>query len=243
MAKSEKEKKEKYKKGQWDSWMLGVSYFDGGKVHETGGYYYKECDKAKDKSKKDYNKCDGKDVEVYVQSERVDGVVTQYRFNGRTFRDPILNFYGIENYGPGVAQRLKFYESHVDVRKKLARFSKGEDFSEHDLCPHVDLWLARAHFGKPKEYAELFFAVKGSRQLLDIAKYYDLPVPCDGALLEDIDDLVKYRARHLNIGPSKTLIPITVASLVQKNRRTVRFILYTFIRPWEFDEVFELPDF
>lgn len=227
------------------TWMLGVSYFNEGMVHEKGGYYTKPSGEAR-VPEKDYNGRGKRETEVMVSSERVDGATIRYRFNGRTHRDPIINWYGIESF-EGQVDKLRFFETPAHIRHRLVGYTKGEDFSEHDKAPAIKEWWARSHYGKPKETAELYFPVTSPEMLQEVADFYDLPLPCSQEMLKELEDPFKYRTRAYWMGEKKgderELVPLTTASVIQTNRRSRRLILYTFIRPWEFEDYFELPDF
>lgn len=234
-----------YRLGEWSTWMLGVSYFNEGMVHEKGGYFTKPSTKAR-VPEKDYNGRGKHETEIIVQSERVDGARVRYRFGGKTYRDPIINWYGIESY-EGQVDKLRFFQTSQRTRHLLCGYSKGQDFSEHDKAPAIERFWARSHYGKPEEMAELYFPVTSPEMLQEVADFYGLPVPCSAEMLEELHDPFKYRTRAYWTGEKKgderVLVPMTTASVIQTNRRSRRLILYTFIRPWEFEDYFELPDF
>lgn len=229
--------------GLWDMWMVGVSYYNEGTVHEAGGYHTRKCGGLVEPGK-DYNGRGSSMDEVSISSTRVGGTSTQYTFHSKKSEDPMLKWVGEEDNGPGVAPRTRYFETSGDVRRAVCAYTKEVDFGVHDLCPDVTLWLARSHYGTPSIFAEIYFRVDSVEMLARVATFYGLPVPYDAPLEETLRNAPEtIRARHYALGKDKDdFEPVVVASVIQENRRALRLVLYTFLRPWEYAEPLEIPD-
>lgn len=226
--------------GDWDVWMYGAAYFDGGRCYEAGAVYQKSTGGADLPGAQMRHPHSHRKAEV-IQSRRLDGVLTNYVFTPTS--DPVLMWQGQELADDGQVLRTKRYESSDFVRMMIARMKNGPTFADYDLCPAVTHWLGRAWYDDGSA-DELLFAIESARQLEQVAAYYHLPVPHSAAQAHVLDnEPERYRARHYDLageGPGKFL-PVVVGSVTFQGRQPLRLLLYTFLRPWEFAEPIELP--
>jgi len=234
-------------RGSWDVYMYGAAYFEGGKCYEKGAVYEKMT------GDKDLNepwvqmrgKASFRKAEI-IESERFDGVRTCYSYTNNN--DPSMFWQGNELADDGKVLRVKHFESSRTVQIALASMKRGPDLLDRDLCPDVDFWLGRSWYNDATEGSEelLFAVTNGSSTLEKVAAYYKLPVPHNleqGNILDSKPEL--YRVRHydlLNLGIGQ-YVNVVVAGIIFKDSRPVKLLLYTFMRPWEFEEIIDLPAF
>ena len=234
-------------RGSWDVYMYGAVYFEGGKCYEKGAVYEKTTG-GKDLDEpwvQMRGKASFRKAEI-IESERFDGVRTCYSYT--TDGDPSMFWQGNEVDGNGELLRVKRYESSRMVQIALASMKRGPDLLDRNLCPAVQFWLGRSWYDNASEGSEelLFAVTDGSAMLEKVADYYGLPVPHNaeqGHILDTYPEL--YRVRHydfLGLGIGQ-YINIVAAGVVFNNGQPVKLLLYTFMRPWEFEELIILPDF
>lgn len=226
--------------GTWDVWMYGASYHRGGKCFERGAIYQKETggetlEGANMRGQLAFTKAE------VIYSERADGVYTSYAFNRD---DPLIFWQGNEIDASGRVLRVKRYESSRAVRRSLIRLDKGPTFEEFDLCPDVAIWIGRSWYDDRDEQELLFVALDGSDTFDAVAKHYGLPIPYNEqqkVILNEKPEL--YRARHHDFfGMGEGFgIPTVVGSVTFVSGRPERLLMYTFLRPWDFDEPIALP--
>lgn len=225
----------------WTVWMYGISYYDHGKCYEAGAIYNKftggiDIAGAEMRGQMGFRKAE------IIESNREDGVRTRYSFVDKV--DPGMFWQGNELDSNGNVLRIKHYESTRAVRIMIGKLKAGPTLSDRDLCPAVKFWVGRSWYDNSTE-EELLFAVTGGSAMLDaVAEYYNLPVPYNQEqkiILDTKPEL--YRARHydfLNLGEGK-MIPGVIASVIIKDNKPDRLLLYTFLRQWEFENQIELP--
>lgn len=230
-------------KDGWSVWMYGASFFDHGKCFEKGAIYFKETGGtnvhgAEMRGRDSFRKAE------FIRSERYDGINTLYSFTDNG--DPGLFWKGTESDAQGNKIRIKHYESSRLVHLAIAKMKRGPDLLDRDLCPLVQYWLGRSWYDNV-DSEELLFAIPGGSKILsEIAKYYNLPIPCNNeqaAILDTHPEL--YRARHYDLlgnGVGK-YVNVVVGSIIFAQGKPVNFLLYTFMRPWEFKEAIPIPDF
>lgn len=229
--------------GSWDVWMYGASYHDGGKCWEKGAVYVKDTGGfdlpgAQMRGEKSFKKAE------VIHTERADGVHTSYAYTRG--QDPFMFWQGNEIRADGSVQRVKRYESSQMVRRIIGRVKKGPDFAEFDLCPDVQFWLGRSWYDDKDEQELLFGVIDGSNTLEAVARYYGLPVPysAEQKLILDTQPEL-YRARHYDLFRlgEGNFVPVVVGSVTFVDGKPSRLLLFTFMRPWDFDEKIKLPDF
>lgn len=229
--------------GTWDVWMYGASYHDAGKCWEKGAVYTKETGGAdlpgaQMRGDKSFRKAE------VIYAERADGVRTSYAYTRD--QDRFMFWQGNEIRADGSIEHVKRYESSQMVRKMIGRVKKGPDFAEFDLCPEVGFWLGRSWYDEKDEQELLFAAADGSATFEAAAAHYGLPVPYSAEqklILDSQPEL--YRARHydlLGLGEGG-YVPVVVGSVTFVAGKASRLLLYTFMRPWDFDEKIQLPAF
>lgn len=152
--------------------------------------------------------------------------------NIRTFKkkikldDPFAQWEAVINDTGEIEQ----YESSKAIRKALAHLTTGNDFSNFDLCPSVNLWLARSWVGATET---LYFYLESAAMLEAVATYYRLNEPCDAAMKAKIDSNPEaFRLRHHDIyGLGKgNWVPIVVAAIVFDNKTAITFKLIEITR-------------
>lgn len=229
--------------GTWDVWMYGASYLDGGKCWEKGAVYVKETGGidlpgAQMRGEKSFKKAE------VIYTERADGVRTSYAYTRG--QDLFMFWQGNEIRADGSTERVKRYESSQMVRRMIGRVKKGPDFAEFDLCPDVPFWLGRSWYDNKDEQELLFAVADGSSTLEAVAAYYGLPLPYNDSQKQILDAQPElYRARHydlLGLGEG-SYVPVVVGSVTFIDGKPSRLLLYTFMRPWDFDEKIQLPEF
>lgn len=229
--------------GTWDVWMYGASFYDHGKCYEKGAIYQKytggiDLPGVHMRDSMSFRKAE------MVRTENKDGVEAVYRYvdNG----DPAMFWHREELDYLGRTVRIKKFESSLQVQSAIINKRSGFDFSQRSVCPVVEYWLGRSWYENQDE-EEFFFAVTGGVPMLDaVALFYNLPVPY-GTEQQDILETnpTLYRARSydlLGLGDGN-YISVVVASIQFKKGIPERLLLYTFLRPWEFEEPIVLPDF
>jgi len=231
--------------GCWDVYMYGASFYERGRCYEKGAVYEMqtggknlELSGAQMRGKLSFRKAE------MIETERFDGVMTRYSYVDSN--DPALFWQGNELGGDGQVVRVKRYESSRMVQQAVASMKRGPDLLDRNLCPDVQFWLGRSWYeGEDRE--ELLFAVTGGSAMLEkVAAYYSLPVPHSteqGRILDTQPEL--YRARHYNLlGLGQgSYVNVVVGGVVFDGNRPMKLLLYTFMRPWEYEEAIVLPDF
>lgn len=152
--------------------------------------------------------------------------------NIRTFRskenlgDPFIQWEAVINSTGEVEQ----YESSKGIRTALAHLTTGNDFSDFDLCPSVNLWLARSWIGTTET---LYFYLESAAMLEAVAAYYSLNEPCNSTIKAKIDSNPEaFRLRHHDIyglGEGKW-VPVVVACIVFENKTATEFKLIEITR-------------
>jgi len=231
--------------GGWDIWMYGSSWFELGKCYETGASYINKLDieqlKTCMKSAGVISNALPAKIEL-IHTNRIDGVCTNYSFVRH--QDPVLFWQGNEIDATGAIVRVKHYESSAFVRHMVAGMNTGPTYDTFDLCPDILIWLGRSWYEDHDEQELLFAVTDGSKQLDQVATYYDLPIPYSDTqklILDTTPEL--YRARHYDLYSRGDggYAPVIVASITFVENKPIRLLLYTFTRQWEFEELIEIP--
>jgi len=222
-------------------WMYGVSWFELGKCYESGIVYVKQVD-----GKQVYNL----QLDIIhnivtteiIRTKRLDGVCTEYSFTYH--EDPVLFWQGNEIDTTDTIVRIKHYESSAFMRHIVAGMNTGPTYDTFDLCPDILIWLGRSWYEDHDEQELLFAVTDGSKQLDQVATYYDLPIPYSDTqklILDTTPEL--YRARHYDLYSRGDggYAPVIVASITFVENKPIRLLLYTFTRQWEFEEPIEIP--
>jgi hypothetical protein len=220
-------------KNNWEIWMMGRAYYQKGTVYEEGGYFTRLCGGITEPGK-DYNGRMSDMTQTLKISKRVDGTITEYRFNDSGATDPFIGWAGFESDG-----RKREFETCKHVQEVMAGYkNKGAHFEDqHDLTTLSPYWFARSHYGNPEEWAEVYFAAMSSSQVKSIADYYGLENPLNEFLAKELDSgKGNFRVRHYPIADGETFIPITAGSVIFENNVAKKILFYTFIRPWEYTD-------
>lgn len=228
--------------GTWGVWMYGASFYNAGRCFERGAVYHKETGGEDLPGAHMRGELAFRKAEV-IYSEREDKVYTSYAFNRD---DPLIFWQGNEIDASGRVLRVKRYESSRALRRALVRMTSGQTFEDMDLCPDVGLWLGRAWYDDHDEQELLFAALDGSETFEAVSAHYGLPLPYSAEQKRILDEQPElYRARHydiLGLGEGN-YVPIIVGSVTFVGGKPVRLLLYTFMRPWDFDHPIKLPEF
>lgn len=227
--------------GRWDVWMYGVSYYDGGKPWESGAIYQThtggvEWPNAEMRGKSGFTKAE------VIETNRADGVGLRYKFLKHN-ADPLMFWEGQELAADGTVARVKRYESARWAQIAIAKKKAGFEFEGRDLCPAANYWVGRAYYDDSDE-EELFFAAESRDMIVEVAKYYGLPVPygAEQAAVLDTNPTL-YRARHydlLGLGEG-SYIPVVACSVTFVGGNPTRLLLYALMRQWEFEDQIVLP--
>lgn len=227
--------------GLWDAWMYGISYYNEGKPWEAGAYYIKKVGDAELTG--DTNEGYGTRTNVMVTSERADGVSTTYTF-GKSF-DPIVSWVGEEHDAVGGHMGTRRFVATSFIRRLIGKMRGGPSFKGTQFCPAIKVWLGYSFNENRPCTNEFYFHVEDSATLEAIARYYDLPCPANADLKKMIDDdPAAIRFRHIDIFQRGTgrATPVVVGSVVVERGEPIRLMLYTFMRPWDFEYEIELPE-
>jgi len=130
----------------------------------------------------------------------------------------------------GGVSKIKNYESSKQYRMLIAGLKNGNDFSNYDLCPSVNIWVGRSWVDGEEE--ELYFYLENSSMLEAVATYYDLPEPCDSNTKVRINSNPEdFRLRHQDINQTGSRdVPVVIASIVFKDNVATMFKLYEITR-------------
>ena len=229
--------------GVWDVWMYGVSYCNGGLPHEAGAVFTKLTGGADVEGANMRGEMSFRQAEV-IETKRADGVSTRYMFTHDA--DKFLDWKGVETGKDGLTRRVKRYESSQAVRVMIGRWRTGPTFEEYGFGDDTPFWLGRAYYDNDPEEELLFAITGGSAQLDAIAAHYGLPLPYSDDQKQILDTQPElYRARHYDLfGLGEgNYVPVVVGSVTFVAGQPARLLLYTFMRPWDFDEKIQLPAF
>lgn len=198
--------------GKYDIMNRGRVFCDG-KVIEQGGWYI------------------GRNLPNKFESKG-EGFKVEYVPDYKTLNDPIIHFKGIVTYDDG-STAVKYYESSKMVRRAIAYLATGNDYKEFNKCPDVTWWLGKSTLNNEEE---LFFHVESKEMLDKVCSYYNMPVPYDAALEQELIHRigsVRYRSFDLlREGPGK-FIEIILASVVFVDKVPTAIKFYETKRPNE----------
>ena len=185
-----------------------VKVFTNGSVEVIGAFFYNPK---------------FRNVTKYV-GEYTDGSGT-IEFNSKA-GDPLLQWEGVITR-PNGDKDIISYESSRYLRESWAGLTTGTNFNMFGRCPHINEWLARSYI-EGKEH-ELFFLVENKQMLIDVANYYDLPVPYDTDLETQMDnDLQSIRLKSIDLnneGPGN-FVAVVIAAIVFENDIPIKLRLY-----------------
>jgi len=128
--------------------------------------------------------------------------------------------------------KIQNFESSKAARERICNFTAGNDYSDFDLCPTVNLWIGRSWIDEEEE-EELYFYLEGASMLEAVASYYSLPEPCNVDMKAKIDSNPEaFRFRHYDIyGLGEgNWVPVVVASVVFENKIATKFKLIEITR-------------
>ena len=221
----------------WEPWMFGAAWHNCGDCWEAGGTWMARVDQDVPGAHMRREQ-DGLKAQV-IYTQRADGVRTYYTFNRD---DPFMFWQGNELDDDGNVARVKRYESSGRARSMIA-LMPGPIYPIEFECPGPNFWLGRSYQGDGEE--EFFFVVEGSDMLREVAEFCDLPFPCSEEQAHVLDTKPElYRARHydiLGLGQGNYLPVVTASVTLNGSGQPIRLLLYTFMRPWEFDAPIVLP--
>ncbi len=165
-------------------------------------------------------------IDVEVTSNLVTGETVEWvpQFKNR---DPLFSFNAvITNNG---VTKTKVFESSKQYRTLIANYTTGDDFSAYDLCPSVNIWVAKSTC---EDEIELYFYAEDSAMLEQVATYYNLPEPCDAATKARLDsDPEQFRLRHQDINRiGERSVPVVIASVVFTDNVATILKLYEITR-------------
>jgi hypothetical protein len=142
--------------------------------------------------------------------------------------DPLFNWEALITKD-GVT-KIKNYESSKQYRTLIAHLTTGNDYSDYDLCPSVNIWVGRSWIDGGEE--ELYFYLENSSMLESVATYYSLPEPCTSDTKSKIDSNPEdFRLRHQDINQiGSRSVPVVIASIVFEDDVATMFKLYEITR-------------
>ncbi len=154
--------------------------------------------------------------------------------------DPILQWEGVITR-PNGDEDIITYESSRALRIGYGGLDTGYHYPGYNKPDCINNWLARSYI-RPIEgerlqretedtpfVEELFFLVESKEQLNDVASHYNLPVPYDSTLEEQMDnDLssIRFKSVDLNAQGPGNFVAVVVAAVVFENRIPVKLRLY-----------------
>lgn len=166
-----------------------------------------------------FNKVANPNVSKHV-GEYVNGSAT-IEFNEKK-GDPILQYEGVLSNGDVIN-----YESSNALRLGYGNLDTGTNFDTYDKSPAVNKWLARSWIDGGEE--ELFFLVENKQMIIDVANYYNLPIPYDeslGALMDMDIKSIRLRSVDMNHEGEGNFVAIIIAAVVFKNDIPIKLRLY-----------------
>lgn len=198
--------------GKWDYFNRGRVFVNGAVVEE-GGWFTNRMGDVK-----------------FTSSGK--GFTTVYRFKPGN-EDPLIHWEGVITTASG--EVIKHYESSKMVRTAVCKLTTGSNYEEYDRCPDVTWWLGKSWVDNSNE-VELYFHVESKNMLDHVCKYYNLPVPYDATLAQNIDNnknYIRYRSFDLyNLGEG-SFVELLLASVTFKDGVPSLIKFYEVIRPYE----------
>ncbi len=187
----------------------GRSLYNGGLVYEEGQLCLSH---------------DPSDLMRKVVSNAIGGQSIKYR--GKE-GDPLFSWEAVITVNGET--KVKSMESSKQYRTLIANLTTGDDFSTYDLCPDVNIWMAKSVCDNE---IELYFFLEDSTMLEKVANYYSLPEPCDEATKARLDsDPEQFRFRHQDINKiGERSVPVVAASIVFTDDVATMFKLYEITR-------------
>lgn len=228
----------------WDLWMSGVSYVNK-QIKEYGQVmirtYWDKYTKLK-KETKIVNKKKNlesvfKNLEVIFSKEQNNTNVYKYdKFPLKVAMNWSADIY--DKYMNKVDTKY-FNPSYCLKRFLQATTNSDNDYPFLKTENMIRYWIGDASYENKKE-KEYFFAVtEGTKQIDEIAKFFNLKVPYDEILKKVIDkNPEKIRVKFLDLyfaGKGK-YVPVILCSLVFDGDVARELVLYTFNRPWETED-------
>lgn len=197
-----------YKDNNLFTLQKGRSLWDGGKIFEQGTL---TSTVSPDRTK-------------YFTSTTATQSIEYRGKNG----DPLFNWEALVTKD-GVT-KVKNYESSKQYRTLIAHLTTGNDYSDYDLCPSVNIWVGRSWIDGGEE--ELYFYLENSSMLEAVATYYSLPEPCTSDTKSKIDSNPEdFRLRHQDINQiGSRSVPVVIASIVFEDDVATMFKLYEITR-------------
>jgi len=225
----------------WSPILFGSAWFNAGQCYEYG------TDIVTGNPKEFLP---GLDVRININTYQAE-LVCSLRYD-KTLVDyvhickPGLVWWEGHEYSEAGTIRVKHYEPSRWFNNRIFSYDVGDTYDQYDICPLISYCVGDAKYDDTDE-VEIFFVCTAGTSLLDkVAEYYQLPIPYGEHHVHTLNtDPKLYRAGHFDIfglGPGR-FHPLVLASITFINKKPERLLLYTFQRPWEFNQSLDIDYF
>jgi hypothetical protein len=225
----------------WRPLMFGSSWINGGECYEYGADVVTEYSQEFHIGIHTRLNSNAMQAEL-ICSVRQDGTNVDYAIIDQL---GYVCWEGREYYNNQLT-RVKHYATGNWFNNRLFFYDVGDTYDQYDICPLISYCVGDAKYDDTDE-VEIFFVCTAGTSFLDkVAEYYQLPIPYGEHHVHTLNtDPKLYRAGHFDIfglGPGR-FHPLVLASITFINKKPERLLLYTFQRPWEFNQSLDIDYF